>query len=210
MISLWRRIYRRKTKRVGVLSLAQGCGTTHLSIAIANYYASKERKSVLYLECARDREVGEGTPRDGIITLRSARTVDRKGICGFERDGVCYLPQITQEDVRRLLAEKDDVILAEVPEWTGDSCLRRGIFDQSILMLSAKPWKYPAVKERMKHIAALDNGIAQGDCVCFGLTKAEDRMLAADFNVHCEEIPMIRDPFCLSKEDIRFLKRLLE
>ena len=206
-----KRIQERRTKRIGVFSLVSGCGATHLAISIANYYASKERRTVLYVECEKENGLIEINKHSGgIMALRTKRTAAAQGVSGFERDGVLYMPSVSQEDAHRLLAENKEVILTEVPDWAPGSCLRSGMFDRTFLVLSAKPWKYPAAESSLDQIIALNNGMVQGDCVCFGLTKTEEKKLAADFGQRCTEIPMIRDPFCLAKEDIRFLKKLLE
>ncbi len=209
MVGFLRRLSDRRTCRIGLFGLTSGSGLTHISIAAANYYASKERKSVLYLEGGPTN--GRKTcPEGSVISLRTKHTFSCAGISGFERDGVRYVPLCAPSDIRRLLSERYDVIIAEVPVGCdGREALTLGMFDRSFWLFSAKPWKYSAFEMRMQQLVNHDAGIEQGEHWSFGLTKHEQKTILAQFHLKCREIPVICDPFHLKKQDIRFLKEFL-
>ncbi len=204
MIRLWRTIGDRRTKRIAFYALTRACGTTHVAVAAANYLASREKRKVLYLEAPSEEDTS-----CGVIRFRTKKVLAAGGLSGFEREGVVYIPSCEPEDVRRLLAEGFDYILAELPGWKRECALLSDMFEKRIFTFSAKPWRYADMQATLKQFISLRTDTPQGEYCSFGLTASEERMAAADFKLRCKEIPFIRDPFHLKKEDLSFLKQLL-
>lgn len=195
-----RRLQERKTTKIAITGMSEGSGTTHLAVAISNYYASRERLDVLFVECELSK---------GIIGLRTSDTWMAKGISGFERAGVAYMPECPGEQAVELMAEPYDVIIFETKGWPASM---RGIFcacDRVIITVSARPWHYPAMQENLKHMIQLEHEIVQGDYCSFGLTEGGRKKLNQELHLQCTGIPMIADPLRLTNTDIRFLKQFL-
>ena len=205
MFDLLKRIGARTTRRIGIFALTPGCGTTHLSISIANYFASKERKSVLYLECRPE----DYQSTEGIIRLRTDNTISIAGLSGFKKHGIDYMPSCTPSDVRRLISEKYDIIISEQYCRAEDGQLQFGMYEKCMFLFSAKPWKYNTAQINLKKIIAQKSGMPQGEYCSFGLTKNEEKMIKEEFNLRCVSIPFINDPFRLNNDDLKFLGRLL-
>ena len=165
----------------------------------------------MYLEYRSPSEVHRYSDRrEGIIALRTKKVCSVRGISGFERDGVCYLPSCTPEDIRRLLAESFEVILAEIPGWRNEDILRVGMFDRVIFVFSAKPWRYPLLQSVLRQMLSENNDVVQGEYCSFGLTMQEMKTIRTEFGLHCKKISFIQDPFCMEKEDLRYLNSFLK
>ena len=195
-----RRLQERKTTKIAITGMSEGSGTTHLAVAISSYYASKERLDVLFVECE---------PSKGIIGLRTSDTRMTKGLSGFERAGVSYIPECPDEQAMELMAEPYDVIIMETKGWPASM---RGIFcacDRVMITMSARPWHYPVLQGNMKQMIQLEHEIVQGDYCSFGLTEDGRKKLNQEFHLQCTGIPTIADPLRLNNTDIRFLKQFL-
>ena len=194
------RLHQKRTKRIGIVGLTPSCGTTHLAVAAANYFASKERMSVLYVECV---------PAKGVIGLRTKQIVTRRGVAGFVRDGVEFMPGCSTAEALQLLAERDEVIIVE-SSVAADGV--QGILarcDRCIFTFSAKPWHYHTLQMGMKQMLQQQDGIAQGEYGSFALTKREEKRLYEEFHLRGTRIPYIADPYSLNRDDLRFLKWFL-
>ena len=193
------KVYSRKRIRLCILSLNASCGTTHLALACANYYASMERYSVLYAECV---------PNSGVIGFRTSKVINLANTTGFRFKGVDYMPVCDSHEAMALLDMDYDVVIVEavalkgMAEGLASRCSRR------IFTLSARPWHYNDMQMNMKQIIQ-QQGIAQGDYCSFAITGHEARKVYKEFHLRTIAIPFIEDPFCLKKQDIRFLKQLL-
>lgn len=194
------RLYPKRTIRIAITALTPSCGTTHLAVAAANYFASKERMSVLYAECV---------PAEGVIGLRTERVCTRRGVAGFVRDGVAYMPECTVEEALRLLAEDDEVIIVE-SRFDADKV--QGLLarcDRRIFTFSAKPWHYRSIQMNVKQMIRQQDGIAQGDYCGFALTRREQKRLYEEFRLRSVQLPFIANPCRLTREDLRFFRKFL-
>ena len=194
------RLHQKRTKRIGIVGLTPSCGTTHLAVAAANYFASKEKLSVLYIECA---------PAEGVIGLRTERVETRYGVTGFVRDGVVYMPECTVEEALCLLTEDDDIIIVES---CFDAVNAQELFprcDRRIFTFSAKPWHYYSMQMNVKQMIQQQDGIAQGDYCAFALTGREQKKLYEEFHLRGIQIPFINDPCRLTRDELRFFRKFL-
>ena len=202
MKRLWQtfgRVYEKTTERIGFAALTESCGTTHLALAAANYFASKERRSVLYVEC---------TPVNGVIGLRTEHICTCGSVTGFECAGVHYMPVCSPDEALELLAADYDVIIVEGQMRQNNQTHLFARCDRRIFTLCAKPWHYPSLRMNLKHLRQQDCA-RRGSYCSFGLTEREERLIAREFQVHCSRIPYIEDPFRLKPDDLWYLKRLL-
>ncbi len=195
-----RKLEEKKTKKIAIIGMSDSCGTTHLAVAIANYYASKERLQVLYIEC---------DPAKGMMGMRTKEVISIQSASGFVCREVTYLPQIAPDQAFELMTEKYDMILFETKGWQETM---RGIFracDRMIVTVNAKPWHYQTLQQNMKQMIQQEHKIVQGDYCGFNLTKEEKKKLKQEFSLQCMDIPVITDPLQLEKTDIRFLRQFL-
>ena len=196
-----RRLQERKSTKIAITGMSESSGTTHLAVAIANYYASKERQTVLFVECL---------PSRGVIGLRTQETLMVKGASGFLHAGVVYVPEILPEQAWEFMTAPYDVILFRAKGWQESMRTILHACGRLIVTVNARPWHYMALQENMKQMIQLEHEIVQGDYCGFGITKAEEKRLETDFHLRCMDIPMIADPLRLDKADLHFLTQFLK
>ena len=229
------RTYEKRNLTLAVCAVAHGCGTTHLALSFANYFASWERRTTAYLECAdsgedrRDRSCGQEA---GVIRLRTKHMVTAADIAGFTRDGVDYMPRLSGEDSKRLLAQRKEyfdagirergrksqegmspllgryeVIVLEVCEWSKEADALLDVCDLCYFVGSTKPWRYRELQEFMR-TKLTGKDILKGRLCVFGLTGREERAFQSEFGLRLMRIPMIEDPFALTRKEIEMIAQM--
>ncbi len=193
------KIYIRNKIKLCVLSLNESCGTTHLALSCANYYASKERLSVLYVECA---------PNSGITGFRTEKVITVGSTTGFKYKGVVYMPVCSDNEALELFDANYDVIIAESTVLRGMAGGVASRCGRRIFTFSAKQWHYSKMQMNMKQIIQ-QQGIAQGDYCSFAINGQEARRVYNEFHLRTISVPFIGDPFRLRSSDVSFLKQLL-
>ena len=68
----------------------------------------------------------------------------------------------------------------------------------------------PLLQSVLRQMLSENNDVVQGEYCSFGLTMQEMKTIRTEFGLHCKKISFIQDPFCLEKEDLRYLNSFLK
>ncbi len=182
-----------------------GCGVTHLSIALANYCASKLQGKTACLELNRPGNFLALSPGLSPLSVPQTTFCDT----GFSIYGADYYPTVRADDIPLLLnADYSYYILdmGDVSQADWNEYLR---CDRKLIIGSLAPWKRSCYESLFcKYSTSLKNG---GGFVY--LVQTGNRHDITDFakknGISMERIPFLPNPFQIGREHFAFLEQLL-
>ena len=181
---------------LGILGCDHGAGTTHLAISLCSYCASKQRRSVAYVELHARSEIAQLVPEPALPY----------GDCRFQLHGVDYYPRISDSRIPELLNQGYDYLIldvgaldeANVPEFL--RCDRKLVLGS---LATWKLWKYEAF---FQHFDSINLGEGFDFLVQMGMYEHARRFSRAH-HITMSQIPFIQNPFRIEKELFPFLER---
>ncbi len=195
--------YLRKKKKTYAI---YGMGSTRLAIALANYYASFLKKKVAIAE------IGEGNLSDiadDVQNKKSERLTNNK-LVGFTRMKVDYYPYLDMDYVTKVSNEAYDVILWDFKEISHDYLNLYRYCDKKFFLSNIAPHNRRLFCNTKN---LFENDAVEVEFYCYLLNKQDKKWydktvgkvgLFSDIR----EIPFIKDPNKLTREDITFLEKM--
>ena len=192
----------KKTKQYAIY----GLGNTRLSIALANYYCSYLKKRVAI------GEAGEGNLSDISRTEEDSKckAFVKNGLVGFTKMKVDYYPSLNYEDVNKLSKENYEIIIWDVKILSHDYMNLFRLSDKGILLGNISPFNRRSFCQSRN---LFEKDMVEVESYCYLLNKKDkmwhDRTYGKARFCNCvRDIPFIKNPDKLSREDITFLKTI--
>lgn len=177
---------------------AHGVGLTTFAISFANYLSSYERKRVCYVEMGTDRNV---------ITMESDETVLFEKTVGFSMKGLDFFPNATNDDISCIRKRDYDAIVIDAGVMSVESIPGNG-FDNLFVLGSLRPWKKASYYSFVNEMQNNNLDILQGTFYGSLLLKDEKKEFDKKFSIAIKELPLLKNPFHLSSNDINFMKEV--
>lgn len=190
---------------MGVLGCEPGAGVTHLSIALANYCASKLQKPTAFLELHAPGELVMLSPD------HSPASAWNTHICntGFSIYDVDYYPAVCPEQIPILMNQAYSYYILDMgsagyADWS--EFLR---CDRKLIIGSLAPWKSYLYEELFRRHSTL---LKKGGGFVY-LVQTGDKRDISEFakknGVVMKKVPFLPNPFQIEKERFLFLQELL-
>lgn len=190
---------------VGICGCEHGCGTTHLTIALANYCASKLRQRTACLELNSTANfqnlTGFESEHAPLFQKESQNKICIYGVDYYPNLSPCEIPKIYNQDYHYLLSD-----FGILTEQTFGEFLR---CDQKIIIGSLAPWKQEIYG---KFFELYFSNQKQQENFCylslFG-EKQDMHRFSRKYHISMRQIPFLKNPFHIEKEQFSFLQQLL-
>ncbi len=183
-----------------------GMGSTRLSIALANYYASYLKKSVAIAE------VGNGNLSDisGDNSSKEHISMVDKAFVGFRIMKVDYYPFINTDLSMKLKGEDYDVIIWDFEDLSHDYMMLYGTCDTRIYLSNIASYNRRLFCQNKN---LFESDMIKVELYCYFLNKKDLRWYdktvgRSDTFSSIREMGLIKDPNRLSKDDLEFLKKV--
>lgn len=185
---------RKEKTSIGILGIGMGCGVTHLTIALANYLQSGLGKKTAVIEMSGQN--------------------DLKGMLQKECKGkqkllnVHYFTDICVGKIPEIMNSGYEVFVLDLG---GDYAAAREEFlrcDRKIVIGSISPWRICAYEHFIENTIASENYELWEFLVLFA-NLLDKKRIQKRYGMHMMSIPCIENPFCLKKEDIMFLQKII-
>ena len=184
-----------------------GTGSTRLSIALANYYAGFLKKKVAI------SEVGSGNLSDVSDDVKVSRlhtNANDNNLVGFTKMKVDYYPYLSMESAMQVESIDYDVIIWDFQDISHDYMTLYRMCDTRIYLSNIASYNRRLF---CKTKNLLEHDMVEVELYCYLLNKQDknwyDKTVGKTrYFSPVREIPLIRDPNKLSREDITFLEKL--
>ena len=177
---------------IGVLGTERGSGATHLVLAAANYlYSGIGRKTaVLELSGRNDLQA---------MVLREGNGSELLGVRYFFGNEARQVPELYNQEYE-----------AYVLDLGVDYRAARGEFlrcDTKIVIGSISPWKASKYEYFLEFVQQ-ETYKMWDYLVLFGY-KQDKRKMEKRYGIRMKQMPFLENPFCLQREDIAFLQKII-
>ncbi len=196
MITL-KRFSGRKLKEkvsIGIIGIGMGCGATHLAVALANYTQSVLGRKTACIELSGKHELKYMIQKEG----------DKKQ----KLLGVQYFTDIGVGKIPEIMNSKFEVLILDLgAEYTAarEEFLR---CDRKIVTGSISPWRVSAYEHFLKKEIVTEN-FKSWEFLALFANLTDKKVIQKRCGVQMISIPWIENPFCLKKEDMIFLQKIV-
>lgn len=189
---------RKKKNKICFVGASKGIGVTHISLSIANFLHSVEKRKVLYIE------VGESSR---LLPVVGKKQVWLGDTLVYEYKGVYYLLACSIKETSLAIKSIDADIIVDLGRVNAE---KKEIFlqcDKKVLVLSLQSWMIEittcALREMNKiydiwELVLIDNLTSKNG-------KKNRNFNQYDFY----DVPFIEDPFMLEESDFKALEKVL-
>ena len=197
LLKLKTKTKRKKKNKICFVGATRGIGVTHISLSIANFLHSVEKRKVLYIE------VGESSRLMPIIGKKEVWLGD---ILVYEYKGVYYLLASSINETSRAINMIDADIIVDLGMYNADTKEILLQCDKKVLVLSLQSWMIEKTTSAMREInkrydireiILLDNLTSK--------QRKKGKLDQYDFY----DIPFIENPFMLEESDFKALEKVL-
>lgn len=189
--------FKNRRSTIFFLGTMHGTGLTTFAISYAAFLSCYERKNVCLVEMNENRE---------IITMDSEETVVSEECIGYSYKGIDFYPDSKDTDLSSIRKAPYDYIIVDLGVRDLDS-MPRNEWDRLFIIGSLRPWKKSKYYAFAKELAD-NHDIPQGEYFASLLNKSEKKDFEKEFNILVRSLPLIKDPFKLSADDIGFFKEI--
>jgi len=204
------RSYKRKPAEFyAVASAGRGLGATHLAVSIQSFLSS-----VKMLRCALVELSGHGAIK-GLLCGEAAKeqnAIISGPVCGFSYLGADYFPDAKKSDLPFIRALDHEAIILDLGLITGTLALetvREIRSDRLFITGSVSPWRYQEYRELMRSIINERPWLLESGISSFSAALPDIDRFRKEFSIRLRRIPYIKDPFCISNEDIEAISAFL-
>ena len=183
---------------LGILGCDAGVGTTHLAISLCTYCASKQRKSVAYVELHARSEIAQLVPETALLHERPF----------FRLYGVDYYPRLSGSEIPVLLNQGYQYLIMDtgsLGEANESEFLR---CDRKLVLGNLSPWKRWKYEAFFQHFHSINLGEGFDFLVQTGVNE-NVLHFSKTHHIAISQIPFIQNPFRIEKELFPFLERRL-
>lgn len=172
-----------------------GQGTTHLSIALANYTA---------------KWLGAGT---ALVEFGERNALAQLGMNGnaegFCIDGVDYYPSTTSSELGYIYNRDYEYIIIDLG--TDSRQARKELMrcNGKLVVGSLCPWRKASFYDYINRILQDTGGLDIYTFLALFEDKIEIKRCRRTFKAQVKSIPFIADPFCIGEKEIPFLHSLI-
>ncbi len=170
-----------------------GCGTTHLTIALANYLQSALGRKTAVIEWSGQHDLKDMIGKEG----------GRQKLAGVQ-----YFTDIKVGNIPEIVNSRYEAFVLDLG---ADYTASREEFlrcDRKIVTGSISPWKVSAYEHFLKNVIASENYETWEFLVLFA-NLADKKIIQKRYGMHMISIPWIENPFYLKKEDLLFLQKII-
>jgi hypothetical protein len=144
MPGLYRSAWKKRKQVISILGMTEESEATRLALAIANYYASVQRRVTGYGEIAKTTKLG--------YMLEESRCVPGN-VVGFRDGYLLSYPQLGKQEIGKLMEEDwERLILDQTMEKDCDILIGSGAMH--LLMVDPPPWRYRQIQLGMRTLLA--------------------------------------------------------
>jgi hypothetical protein len=201
MPGLYRSAQKKRKQVISILGMTEESEATRLALAIANYYASVQRRVTGYGEIAKATKLG--------YMLEESRCVPGN-VVGFRDGYLLYYPQLGKQEIGKLMEEDwERLILDQTMEKDCEILIGSGAMH--LLMVDPAPWRYRQIQLGMRTLLANQQlyRLLKGNAYTYTDDKRAISHFREEFGIVLHRIPRICDPYCLQKKDIKAIRQIL-
>lgn len=181
---------------LGLLGCGHGVGVTQLAISLCSYCASKQRKSVAYVELHTRGEIAQLVPESAL----------HYEDCRFRLHGVDYFPRMSESGIPALLNRGYDYLILDVGSLDEANVPEFLRCDRKLVLGSLAPWKSWQYEAVIQHFYSINLGEGFDYLVQMGMNEHVRRFSKAH-HIAMSQVPFIQNPFRIEKELFPFLER---
>lgn len=204
------RSYKRRPADIyAVASAGRGLGATHLAVSIQSFLSSVKMIRSALVELS-----GHGAVK-GLLTLagdEGQNAIISGPVCGFSYLGADYFPDAKKSDLAFIKALDYEAIILDLGLITGNTALEtaRDIAGKRLFITgSVSPFRYQEFRELMRTIINERPWLLESGISSFCAASPDIDRFRKEFSIRLRRIPYIRDPFCISNEDIDAISAFL-
>lgn len=179
---------------IGIIGTGQGCGATHLAIALANYLQSGLGKKTALIELSGQCDLKNMIQRE----CRGKQKL--LGVDYFTDIYVGKIPEIMNSGYEAFVLD-----LGANYDAAREEFLR---CDRKIVIGSISPWKVFAYEHFIKNVIASENCELWEFLVLYANRK-DKKQIQKRYGMHMLSVPWIENPFYLKKEDMIFIQKII-
>lgn len=179
---------------IGMIGIGMGCGTTHLTIALANYLQSALGRRTAVIELSGKHDLKDMIRKEGDQRQKLA--------------GVHYFTDISVGNIPEIMNSRYEVFVLDLG---ADYTASREEFlrcDRKIVIGSVSPWRVSAYEHFIKNVIASENYETWEFLVLFA-NILDKKKIQKRYGMHMISVPWIENPFYLKKEDLIFLQKII-
>ena len=204
------RNYRRKPAEIyAVASAGRGLGATHLAVSIQSFLSSVKMKRSALIELSGHGAIKGLCCRDG---AEEQNAIICGPVCGFTYLGADFFPDAKKSDLPFIKALDYEAIILDLGLITGTIALEaaRDIAREHLFVTgSVSPWRYQEYRELMKNIINERPWLLESGISTFSAASPDIDRFRKEFSIRLRRVPYIKDPFCISNEDIEAISAFL-
>lgn len=196
-----RKVQRKKPYVIMLCGTAPGCGVTTWALSMASFLVSYAKRKVCYMEYRENSKLVV-LGKDGMLC---------RGVPGFQMRGIDVF-SVSYQDMEDLKKSRYDVFIIDADSawdqfWIHVQTLFQA--DKIFVFGTYKPWKYREVQMFMKQLMNHEIEIRSGDFYGIDVNQEERQRFREEFHKKLKNLPVIQDPFHLSKQEIKWIGDLL-
>ncbi|MGN0484869.1 MAG: hypothetical protein ACI4HI_15090 [Lachnospiraceae bacterium] len=189
-----RRFERAQKCVIGIMGATNGVGTTHLAIALTNFFSDIKRKKTALLEINEHGQLATMLPDEGAFTIKNA----------------IYYPQVDPRDVPGLCNGAQEITILDLGSEYQKNRLEFLRCDKKIVIGSMCPWKQESYLHFLDMLQQEENYRQWLHCLILFGDKKDKRKISSEYHISAFSVPFIADPFHLNKKEMTFIKKLVQ
>ena len=190
---------RRRGGKIGVLGLGAGDGATHIAVALANYLADTQCRSVCLIEQSGHRDIGK--------LFADERGQADATVGPIRKNGVTYITEDMEGRQEYLLHRNFDCMVFDLGSSRNRAMKVLELCDIRILVAGAAPWRREKIDFLTK--AADAAGHLKGWILLVNLTDEAGLRNMPNPGIPMLPFPLETSPLCPGKETVRTFERAM-
>ncbi len=188
---------RKKKNKICFVGATRGIGVTHISLSIANFLHSVEKRKVLYIE------VGESSR---LVPVVGKKQVWLGDTLVYEYKGVYYLLACSIKETSLAIKSIDADIIVDLGMANADTKEILLQCDKKVLVLSLQSWMIEKTTSAMREI---NKRYDIREIILLDNLTSKQRKKGKLDQYGFYDIPFIENPFMLEESDFKALEKVL-
>lgn len=172
-------------------------GTTHLSIALANFLHSRFLARTRYLEVNATHEIGLLHPKPKVNSC-------------FRKSGVYYYPDLTIHSMADILSKPCTYSILDFGVLTPNTFGEFLACDLRIVICHASIWKSRSVEKFVHQLSKYNIRQKTVKILYNGGIKHDVEQLCHKYDFQMFPVPILKDPFHINSEFFSFFEQLMK
>lgn len=185
---------------IGIMGIAQGVGTTHLSIMVGNYLANGLGNKVAIVELGKKDDYASFAPEKMLCD-------DEHKNKHFTSNGMEFYESVLNFEVPIILSKNYDYVIFDIEcsNVFGKNQFVRS--DKKIVIGSLSRWKVNLYEQFISDMKGIEG---YKDCKYVSLTMVKKcaKRIEHDHGIKIDQIPFDDNPFHIQCENLQWLKHL--